>query len=91
MALLGAMMKSEVAEEDFRIAKAKAKAEARVLAEEKFKEEKFNREMKEIHEHRSEIVIILASFFFSGNQCLHLIRFIFIRLTDETQTARKLE
>ena len=64
MALLGAMMKSEVAEEDFRIAKAKAKTEARVLAEEKFKEDKFNREMKEIHEHRSEIVIILAFFFF---------------------------
>lgn len=56
MALLGAMMKSEVAEEDFRIAKAKAKTEARVLAEEKFKEDKFNREMKEIREHRSEIM-----------------------------------
>jgi hypothetical protein len=59
MSLLGAMMKSEIAEEDFRIAKAKAKAEARTLAEEKFKEDKFNREMKEIHEHRNEIVTIL--------------------------------
>ena len=89
MALLGAMMKSEVAEEDFRIAKAKAKAEARVLAEEKFKEEKFNREMKEIHEHRSEIVIIL--FWKSVSTFCFKIRFIFIRLTDETQTVGKVE
>lgn len=56
MALLGAMMKTEVAEEDFRIAKAKAKAEARLLAEENFKEEKFKREMNEIHKHRMEII-----------------------------------
>ena len=56
MALLGAMMKTEVAEEDFRIAKAKARAEARLLAEENFKEEKYKREMNEIHKHRMEIV-----------------------------------
>ena len=49
-------MKEEVADEEFRIAKAVARQEAKLAAEEQFKEDKFRREIGEIHKHRIDTV-----------------------------------
>jgi hypothetical protein len=56
MAYLGAMLKQQVEDEDFRIAKEVAKNEARVLREEQLKDMKFKQDMDEINKHRIETV-----------------------------------
>ena len=56
LSYIGSLMKEEVADEEFRIAKAVARQEARLAAEEQFKEDKFRREIGEIHKHRIDTV-----------------------------------
>lgn len=55
-AYLGTLLKQQVEDEDFRIAKEVAKNEAKLLKEEQFKDAKFRREMAEIHKHRIDTV-----------------------------------
>ncbi|CAF0783083.1 unnamed protein product [Brachionus calyciflorus] len=56
MANLGSMLKTQVEDEEFRIAKAVAKNEAKLAQEELFKEMKFRKELAEIHQHRIETI-----------------------------------
>lgn len=59
MANLGAMLKTQVEDEEFRIAKAVAKNEAKLAQEELFKEMKYRKELGEIHKHRIDTVFII--------------------------------
>lgn len=56
MANLGAMLKTQVEDEEFRIAKTVAKNQAKLAQEEFFKEMKLRKELAEIHQHRLETV-----------------------------------
>lgn len=57
MANLGSLLKTQVEDEEFRIAKAIAKNEAKLAQEQMFKEMKFRKELAEIHQHRMDTVI----------------------------------
>lgn len=56
MANLGTMLKTQVEDEEFRIAKTVAKNEAKLAQEELFKEMKLRKELAEIHKHRLDTV-----------------------------------
>jgi hypothetical protein len=71
-------MKEEVADEEFRIAKAVARQEAKLAAEEQFKEDKFRREIGEIHNHRIDTVRIKKIFLFYSN-AIYYSPFFFFR------------
>lgn len=56
LAYLGSLLKQQVEDEDFRIAKEVAKNEARTLEEERLKEQKFKEAMDSINKHRIDTV-----------------------------------
>jgi hypothetical protein len=56
MSYLGSLFKQQVADEDFRIAKAVQKSEAKLAQEEYFKEMKNRRERAEINQYRLDTV-----------------------------------
>lgn len=56
MSYLGSLLKTQVENEDFRIAKAVEKQEAKREKEERDKEAKFRREMGEINQHRVDTI-----------------------------------
>ena len=56
MAYIGSMMKQQVSDEDFRIAKALAKLQAKQLQEEHYKEQKVRQELTDIHRHRQQTI-----------------------------------
>jgi hypothetical protein len=56
MAYLGSLLKQQVEDEDFRIAKAVQKQEAKRAQEEHDKELKFKKDLEEIHKHRVDTV-----------------------------------
>jgi hypothetical protein len=56
LAYLGSLLKQQVADEDFRIAKAVAQNEAKLAQEEYYKELKYRKEINEIEQYRLETV-----------------------------------
>lgn len=62
LAYLGSLLKEQVADEDFRIAKAVAQNEAKLAHEEYYKELKYRKEISEIDQYRLEIVSFLIQF-----------------------------
>lgn len=56
LSYLGGLLKDQVQDEDFRIAKQVAKQEAKLAQEEFFKEMKYKKEIGEINQYRYETV-----------------------------------
>ena len=87
MSYLGTLLKQQVADEDFRIAKAVAKNEAKLAQEEYEKYMRAQKELKEINDYRLHTVSYLDLFSSTARPVGNLTRENFVLFLDKAQRA----